>query len=174
MSGLSAGDARVLGARAISSLGYGFAAVCAPAIILSPIFFRYWIGGEFALHAAPVNSLPWRVDQRARFPSPYAHSKPGPPDVLTGCMIEIVPFLVILWILTSTLGINGIRDRLERALRRGDVLLGIRIAEARRAVRAAPGRASRGERGHRVACRIQTGSRAPGRSRGCWSRSVLR
>ena len=110
MSGLSAGDARVLGARAISSLGYGFAAVCAPAIILSPIFFRYWIGGEFALHAAPVAQIlflgAW-INGLAFIALTLIQSQ-GRPDI-TGKlhMIEIVPFLVILWTLTSTLGING-------------------------------------------------------------------
>jgi hypothetical protein len=33
-------------------LGYSYAAVCAPAMILSAIFFHYWIGVDFALVAA--------------------------------------------------------------------------------------------------------------------------
>jgi O-antigen/teichoic acid export membrane protein len=57
MSSLPAEGARALGARALSSLGYGYAAVCAPAIILSPVFFRYWIGADFALLAAPVAQI---------------------------------------------------------------------------------------------------------------------
>ena len=43
-----------LGARALSTMAYGFAAICAPAIILSPTFFRYWVGGDFAIISAPV------------------------------------------------------------------------------------------------------------------------
>lgn len=54
MSSLPGEAAYALGARALSTMGYGFAAICAPAIILSPIFFRYWIGADFALTAAPV------------------------------------------------------------------------------------------------------------------------
>ena len=44
-------------ARALSSMAYGFAAVCAPAIILSPIFFRYWISADFAQVSAPVAQI---------------------------------------------------------------------------------------------------------------------
>ena len=54
MSSLPGEAAYALGARALLTMGYGFAAICAPAIILSPTFFRYWIGGDFALVAAPV------------------------------------------------------------------------------------------------------------------------
>jgi O-antigen/teichoic acid export membrane protein len=110
MSGLSAADARTLGARALSSLGYGYAAVCAPAIIISPAFFRFWIGGDFALHAAPVAQIvfigAW-INGLAFIALTLIQSQ-GRPDI-TGKlhMIEIVPFLVILWALTSTLGING-------------------------------------------------------------------
>jgi O-antigen/teichoic acid export membrane protein len=110
MSGLSTGEARLLGARALSSLGYGYAAVCAVAIILSPAFFRYWIGGDFALLAAPVAQIlflgAW-INGLAFVVFTLIQSQ-GRPDI-TGKlhMIEIVPFLLILWALTSTLGING-------------------------------------------------------------------
>jgi O-antigen/teichoic acid export membrane protein len=110
MSSLSASEARALGGRALSSLGYGFAAICAPAIILAPAFFRYWIGGDFALHAAPVAQIlflgAW-VNGLAFITLTLIQSQ-GRPDI-TGKlhMIEIVPFLAILWALTSTLGING-------------------------------------------------------------------
>jgi Polysaccharide biosynthesis protein len=54
MSSLSGDAAYVLAVRGLSSMAYGFAAVCAPAIILSPAFFRYWIGTDFAAVSAPV------------------------------------------------------------------------------------------------------------------------
>ena len=99
-----------MGARALSSLGYGYATVCAVAIILSPAFFRYWIGGDFALLAAPVAQIlflgAW-INGLAFVVFTLIQSQ-GRPDI-TGKlhMIEIVPFLLILWALTSTLGING-------------------------------------------------------------------
>jgi O-antigen/teichoic acid export membrane protein len=110
MSSLTADGALALGARALSSLGYGYAAVCAPAIILSPAFFRYWIGADFALLAAPVAQIlflgAW-INGLAFIAFTLLQGQ-GRPDI-TGKlhMIELVPFLAILWILTSTLGING-------------------------------------------------------------------
>jgi O-antigen/teichoic acid export membrane protein len=110
MSSLPAEGARALGARALSSLGYGYAAVCAPAIILSPVFFRYWIGADFALLAAPVAQIlffgAW-INGLAFIAFTLLQGQ-GRPDI-TGKlhMIELVPFLVILWISTSTLGIKG-------------------------------------------------------------------
>ncbi|MGC2783857.1 MAG: flippase [Roseiarcus sp.] len=110
MSSLAADDARALGARALSLLGYGYAAVCAPAIILSPVFFRYWIGADFALLAAPVAQIlflgAW-VNGLAFIAFTLLQGQ-GRPDI-TGKlhMIELVPFLGILWILTSTFGIKG-------------------------------------------------------------------
>ena len=110
MSGLSTAEARLLGARALSSLGYGYAAVCAAAIILSPAFFRYWIGGDFGLLAAPVAQIlflgAW-INGLAFVAFTLIQSQ-GRPDI-TGKlhMIESVPFLLILWALTSTWGING-------------------------------------------------------------------
>ena len=54
MSSLSADAAHALGTRALAAMAYGFAAICAPAMILSSTFFRYWIGADFAKLAAPV------------------------------------------------------------------------------------------------------------------------
>ena len=54
LSSLSGDAAHALGTRALSMMAFGFAAICAPAIILSHTFFRYWIGADFAAAAAPV------------------------------------------------------------------------------------------------------------------------
>jgi O-antigen/teichoic acid export membrane protein len=110
MSSLSADGARALGARALASLGYGYAAVCAPAIVLSPAFFRYWIGADFAALAAPIAQIlflgAW-INGLAFIALTLLQGQ-GRPDI-TGKlhMIELAPFLAILWILTSTLGIKG-------------------------------------------------------------------
>jgi O-antigen/teichoic acid export membrane protein len=110
MSVLSGDAARELGARALQSLGYGYAAICAPAIVISPVFFRYWIGYDFAQIAAPVAQIlfigAW-INGLA-FVSFTLIQGQGRPD-LTGKLhfAEILPFLGILWLLTSTLGLNG-------------------------------------------------------------------
>ena len=110
MSVLSGDAARDLGARALLTLGYGYAAICAPGIVISPVFFRYWIGPDFAQIAAPVAQIlfigAW-INGLA-FVSFTLIQGQGRPD-LTGKLhlAEIVPFLGILWILTSSLGLNG-------------------------------------------------------------------
>ena len=99
-----------LGGRALQSLGYGYAAVCAPAIILAPAFFRYWIGREFALVSAPVAQIlflgAW-INGLAFLAYTLIQSQ-GRPD-LTGKLhfAEVAPFLGVLWFLTSTFGIKG-------------------------------------------------------------------
>ena len=110
MSSLSGGAAFALGARALSSMAYGFAAVCAPAIVLSPIFFRYWISPDFARVSAPVAQI--------LFPGMWMAGlslvgftllqSQGRAD-LTGklSMIEFLPFMGLLWALTVTFGIVG-------------------------------------------------------------------
>ncbi len=110
MSMLSREAAHELGGRALHSLGYGYAAVCAPAIILAPAFFRYWIGHDFALVSAPVAQIlflgAW-INGVAFVVYTLIQSQ-GRPD-LTGKLhfAEVAPFLGVLWFLTSTFGING-------------------------------------------------------------------
>jgi O-antigen/teichoic acid export membrane protein len=110
MSSLSGDDSRMLAGRALSTMGYGFAAVCAPAIILSPSLLRYWIGADFALSAGPVAQIlffgMWMWS--ASFVAFTLLQSQGRADV-TGKlhMAEALPFLGIVWLLTTTLGING-------------------------------------------------------------------
>ena len=110
MSSISRAEALALSARALSWLAYGYAMVCAPLILLAPVFFRYWIGPEFALAAAPVAKIlvlgAW-ANGLALVAYTLIQGQ-GRPDI-TGRlhMAEVLPFLVILWILTTTLGING-------------------------------------------------------------------
>jgi O-antigen/teichoic acid export membrane protein len=110
MSSLSGDAAHALGTRALSTMAYGFAAICAPAIILSSTFFRYWIGPDFAAVAAPVAQV--------LFPGMWMGAlslvgftllqSQGRADV-TGKLniIEFLPFVGILWSLTVTFGIVG-------------------------------------------------------------------
>jgi O-antigen/teichoic acid export membrane protein len=110
MSSLSGDAAYTLGARALSTMAYGFAAICAPAIVLSPTFFRYWVGADFAMISAPVAQI--------LFPGMWMSGlslvgftllqSQGRAD-LTGklSMLEFLPFLAILWCLTMTFGIVG-------------------------------------------------------------------
>ena len=110
LSSLPRDAARGLGARALEALGYGYAAVCAPGIIIAPVFFRYWIGPEFALISAPVAQIlffgAWI--NGLSFVAYTITQSEGRPD-LTGKLhaAEILPFLGILWVLTARFGLNG-------------------------------------------------------------------
>jgi O-antigen/teichoic acid export membrane protein len=91
-------------------MAYGFAAICAPAMILSWTFFRYWIGADFATVAAPVAKM--------LFPGMWMGAlslvgftllqSQGRADV-TGKLniVEFLPFVAILWVLTHSFGIVG-------------------------------------------------------------------
>jgi O-antigen/teichoic acid export membrane protein len=110
MSSLPSEAASTLGARALSTMGYGFAAICAPAIILSPTLFRYWIGADFALVAAPVAQIlfPGMWMWALSFVAFTLLQSQGRADVTGKLHIaEFVPFLVLLWVLTLAFGIIG-------------------------------------------------------------------
>jgi O-antigen/teichoic acid export membrane protein len=110
MSSLSGDAAYALATRSLPTMAYGYAAICAPAMILSPIFFRYWIGADFATISAPVAQM--------MFPGIWLGGlslvcftllqSQGRADV-TGklSIIEFLPFLAILWGLTIAFGIVG-------------------------------------------------------------------
>jgi O-antigen/teichoic acid export membrane protein len=110
LSSLSGDAAHALGTRALLIMAYGFAAVCAPAIILSATFFRYWISADFAAVSAPVAQV--------LFPGIWMGAlslvgftllqSQGRADV-TGKLniIEFLPFVAVLWVLTMAFGIVG-------------------------------------------------------------------
>jgi O-antigen/teichoic acid export membrane protein len=110
MSSSGAGEARSLASRALLPLSYGYSAICAPAMILTPTFFSYWIGADFASVAAPVAGIlffgAW-INGLAFVPFGLLQSQ-GRPDV-TGKFhaVEIIPFIGVLWGLTAAFGIIG-------------------------------------------------------------------
>ncbi|MCK1404937.1 oligosaccharide flippase family protein [Bradyrhizobium sp. 76] len=110
MSSVEPEEARSLASRALLLLAYGYGALCAPAIILTPIFFQHWIGTDFSEVATPVAEIlflgAW-INGLAFVPYGLLQSQ-GRPDI-TGKFhaAEILPFLGILWALTSAYGING-------------------------------------------------------------------
>ena len=103
-------EARHLAARALVVLAYGYAAICAPAIILTPLFFRYWIGVDFAAVAAPVAQIlffgAW-INAVAFVPYALLQGQ-GRPDIPGKFhALEVLPFIAILWGLTATYDIDG-------------------------------------------------------------------
>ncbi len=103
LSSLAHEDAHSLSLRAQSYLSVGYGALCAPAMILTPLFFKYWINPEFAAGAAPVAQIlfvgAW-FSCTACIPCALLQGQ-GRPDI-TGKfhIFEILPFIEILWVLT--------------------------------------------------------------------------
>jgi O-antigen/teichoic acid export membrane protein len=110
LSSLPRDTAHQLAGRALQTLGYAYAAICAPGIILAPVFIRYWIGADFGLVSGPVAQIlffgAW-VNGLSFVAYTLIQSQ-GRPDV-TGKLhfLEVLPFLGILWVLTASFGING-------------------------------------------------------------------
>ena len=77
---------------------------------MAPVFFRYWIGPDFALVAAPVAKIlflgAW-INGHGFVAFTLLQSQ-GRPD-LTGKLhtAEILPYLAVLWGLTTTFGVAG-------------------------------------------------------------------
>jgi O-antigen/teichoic acid export membrane protein len=110
LSSLPREAAHELGARALKTLGYSYAVVCAPGIILAPVFIRYWIGHDFGLVSGPVAPIlffgAWFGG--LSFVAYTLIQSQGRPD-LTGKLhfAELLPFLGVLWVLTESFGIKG-------------------------------------------------------------------
>jgi O-antigen/teichoic acid export membrane protein len=110
LSSLPRDAAHELGARALQTLGYAYATVCAPGIILAPVFLRYWIGADFAVVSGPVAQIlffgAWI--NGLSFVAYTLIQSQGRPD-LTGKLhfAELLPFLGVLWVLTANFGIKG-------------------------------------------------------------------
>jgi O-antigen/teichoic acid export membrane protein len=110
MSSLPAVAAQALGVRALATMAYGFAAICAPAIILSPTFFRYWISADFAIVSAPVAQILfpgiWISSLGfVAFTLLQGQGRADLPAKIT--IIEFLPFVAIFWALTLAFGIFG-------------------------------------------------------------------
>ena len=110
LSKASMGEARLLATRAVTALALGYGSICAPAIVVMPLFFRYWIGGDFAAVASPVADIllfgAW-INGIAFIPYGLLQGQ-GRPDV-TGKfhILELLPFLLVLWVCTSLFGVRG-------------------------------------------------------------------
>jgi O-antigen/teichoic acid export membrane protein len=110
MSSVGKDEAHGMASRALLSLAYGYGAICAPAIIVTPVFFKYWISADFAAVAAPVAEIlffgAW-INGLAFVPYGLLQSQ-GRPDIPGKFhAAEVIPFIGILWGLTSAFGIVG-------------------------------------------------------------------
>jgi O-antigen/teichoic acid export membrane protein len=109
-SRLGSKEALHLAEKAVVSLGYGFGAICAPAIILGRPFISLWMGSDFASYAAPVLEIllagAW-FNAIAFIPYSLLEGQ-GRPDLVAKLhVLEVVPFIAALWILLHQYGLPG-------------------------------------------------------------------
>lgn len=110
LSRLERSEAEQLTLRAAVTLSFGFAAVCAPAVILAGPFLTLWLGAEFARPATPVAIIllfgAW-TNGIAFIPFAFLQSQ-GRPDLTAKIhLCEILPFLGSVWLLTASFGLAG-------------------------------------------------------------------
>jgi O-antigen/teichoic acid export membrane protein len=103
-------EAMLLSEKAVVSLGYGFGAVCGPAIVIGGPFLLLWLGADFASHATPVFELlligTW-VNGLAIIPYSFLQGQ-GRPDLVAKLhTLEVLPFIALLWILLHRFGLSG-------------------------------------------------------------------
>jgi O-antigen/teichoic acid export membrane protein len=103
-------EALLLAGKATVSLGYGFGAVCGPAIIIAGPFMAVWVGNDFATHATPVVELlligAW-VNGIAFIPYSFLYGQ-GRPDLVAKLhALEFFPFIIVLWVLLHRFGLYG-------------------------------------------------------------------
>ena len=101
---------RHLTGRATLSLIYVFGAVCGPAIVVIGPFLDLWVGHEFAQASTLVAQIlllgAW-INGVALLPYNQLQAQ-GQPNVTAHLhMIEIVPFLLVLWLLIEHAGLPG-------------------------------------------------------------------
>jgi O-antigen/teichoic acid export membrane protein len=102
--------AKELTQAAMLTLAYGYGAICAPAIVLVRPFIGFWMGPDFAMVAAPVAEIlfvgAW-LNGVAFIPFAYLQAQ-GRPDIVAKYLsLELLPFALVLWFLTSEFGILG-------------------------------------------------------------------
>ena len=96
--------------QATTSLAYGFGMICAPAIFLSGPFLRLWVGQRFAFESVAVAQIvmfgAWS-NGVAFIPYGFIQARGKPHITAKVGLVEIIPFLLVLWLFISTMGLPG-------------------------------------------------------------------
>lgn len=110
MSRVGATEGREISEQSLVALAYGYAMICAPGILLVAPFIALWLGPKFAEVGAPVARIlligGW-INGLAFIPYSLLQAK-GRPDLPAKFhLLETLPFVGVLWALSSLLGIQG-------------------------------------------------------------------
>jgi O-antigen/teichoic acid export membrane protein len=103
-------EANGLAEKALVAVAYSYGAICAPAIVLISPFMKLWMGVDFGSVAGPVAELlligAW-INGLSYIPSVLLQGQQRPDVVAKFHALEILPFLFVLWFLTSQFGLMG-------------------------------------------------------------------
>ena len=103
-------EANDLADKALVALSYGYGAVCAPAIVLISPFIVWWMGKDFAETAGPVAELLLigaLINGLSYIPVMLLQGQHRPDLVAKFHALEIIPFIFVLWFLSSHFGLMG-------------------------------------------------------------------
>jgi O-antigen/teichoic acid export membrane protein len=96
--------------NATASLAYGFGMVCAPAIFLAGPFLRLWVGRRFAVESEAVAQIvmfgAWS-NGVAFIPYGFIQARGRPHITAKVGLVEVIPYVLVLWLLITTLGLPG-------------------------------------------------------------------
>ncbi|TCS28547.1 O-antigen/teichoic acid export membrane protein [Acetobacter aceti NBRC 14818] len=96
--------------KSVGTLAYGFAVVCGPAILFSSTFLHFWIGEKFAVESGAVAEIllfgAW-TNGVAFIPYNFLQAQGRPHVTAVVGMIEILPFLFVLWVFIHFFGLPG-------------------------------------------------------------------
>jgi len=103
-------DAKDLATRAVRIIGIGMTLVIAPAVLMVGPFLKLWVGADVASHSTPVAQIIllglW-INSPALVPFSLLQAQ-GRPDVVAKFhLLEIVPFVGLLWVMLNNFGITG-------------------------------------------------------------------
>ena len=107
---IGADEAMRLAERAAISLAYTFGCICGPTIIVGNAFLTLWMGATFASRSGPIVEIlmigAW-INGVAFIPFSLLQGQ-GRPDLVAKIhALELVPFIVTLWLLLQQFGLAG-------------------------------------------------------------------
>ncbi len=110
MSRLDREEGIAISEQSFIALAYGYAAICAPCLLLAGPFLALWIGPGFADMGGPVARIlfvgAW-VNGLAFIPFSLLQAQNRPDLPAKFHLLEVVPFALVLWGLSSAWGLVG-------------------------------------------------------------------
>lgn len=110
MSRLDRAEGIAISEQSFVALAYGYAAICAPCLLLAGPFLGLWIGPAFAETGGPVARIlfigAW-INGLAFIPFSLLQAQNRPDLPAKFHLLEVVPFVFVLWSLSSTWGLVG-------------------------------------------------------------------